>query len=118
MDALLFLDTDTLGPGEPGAPRPERVIDGAPSNTTWEIEVTPDGTVSTGIWEVQVGSWQVVKETWEFCTIIAGVSELIEEGKPPRRITVGDSFLMRPGHSYVWRVIEPTKKIYVIRENV
>ena len=32
-------------------------------------------------------------------------------------LRMGDSFIMRPGHSYIWRVITPTKKIYVIREN-
>ncbi len=46
------------------------------------------------------------------------VARLIEEGKPPRRITVGDSFIMRPGHTYIWKVIKPTKKIFVIREDV
>ncbi|MDI6025214.1 cupin domain-containing protein [Corticibacterium sp. UT-5YL-CI-8] len=118
MDALYFYDVGKLGAAEPGTPLPERVVEGAPTNKTWEIEVTPDGTISTGIWEVRDGAWRVVKETWEFCTIIEGESELIEDGKEPRRITVGDSFIMRPGHSYIWRVIKPTKKIYVIRENV
>ncbi|MGO4908796.1 cupin domain-containing protein [Pseudorhodobacter sp. W20_MBD10_FR17] len=118
MDALYYYDVSALGEPEVGSPLAERIIDGAPTNKTWEIEGTPDGTVSTGIWEVQVGSWHVVKETWEVCTIIEGESELIEEGKAPRRITLGDSFIMRPGHTYVWNVITPTKKIYVIRENV
>jgi uncharacterized cupin superfamily protein len=118
MDALYYFDLKNLGEPVAGAPLPERIIDGAPTNKTWEIEVTPDGTVSTGVWEVQVGSWQVVKETWEFVTIIEGESELIEEGKAPRKITVGDSFIMRPGHTYVWNIITPTKKIFVIRENV
>ncbi len=118
MDAIYYFDKENLGNPEPGRPLADRVIEGAPTNKTWEIEVIPDGTISTGIWEVQGGAWRVVKETWEFCTIIEGESELIEDGKEPRRITVGDSFIMRPGHSYIWRVIKPTKKIYVIRENV
>lgn len=118
MEALYFYDVSKLGEPVPGAPLAERVVEGAPTNKTWDIETTPDGSVTTGIWEVQGGAWRVVKETWEFCTIIEGESELIEDGKPPRRITVGDSFIMRPGHSYIWRVIRPTKKIYVIRENV
>jgi uncharacterized cupin superfamily protein len=54
--------------------------------------------------------------TWEFCSILSGVSELIEDGKAPVRIQAGDTFVMKPGFTGTWRVIETTRKLWVARD--
>jgi len=48
--------------------------------------------------------------------ILSGLSELIEDGKSPVRIKAGDSFVMQPGFTGVWRVIETTRKLWVSRD--
>lgn len=101
---------------EPGAPRPERVIEGNPVNRSWDMDATPDGKVTCGVWEVEVGAWNVVKDSWEFMTIISGHSELTEDGGATVVLKPGDSAVMRPGFRGVWRVIEPTRKYWTIYE--
>lgn len=101
---------------EPGAPRAERIIEGNPTNLSWDLEATPDGKVTSGVWEVAPGAWQVVKDSWEFMTIISGHSELTEDGGATMTLKPGDAYVMRPGFRGVWRVIEPTRKFWVIYE--
>ena len=117
MSGLTFFDLAHPGAGEPGQPVPERLVEGHPTWNTWQVAETADGNVSTGIWEVTPGAYRSVKgDTWEFCSILSGVSELIEDGHPPRRIGPGDTFVMNPGFVGVWRVLETTRKLWVIVE--
>ncbi|GAB4069451.1 cupin domain-containing protein [Ancylobacter sonchi] len=113
MSTLLVIDA--TNPGEPilGAPLPERIIAGNPSNKTWDLEKTPDGKVESGVWEVAPGSWNVVKDCWEFMQIVSGHSELTEDGGETVVLKPGVSFVMRPGFRGVWTVIEPTRKIWI-----
>jgi uncharacterized protein len=117
MTDLTFFDLENLGVPREGRPLPERLVEGDPRFKTWGIEKSEDGRVTAGVWEATPGAYLSVKgETWEFCSILSGVSELIEEGKPPRRIEAGDSFVMRPGFKGIWRVIETTRKLWVSRD--
>ena len=74
----------------------ERVIEGNPTNIGWDLEATPDGKVTCGVWEVEIGAWNVVTDSWEFMTIISGHSELTEDGgetvvlKPAETLKDGD----------------------------
>ena len=113
MNMNLF-DIEKLGQPRRSKPAPERVIEGNPEFTTWNVETTDDGKTVSGIWEATPGSWQSSKDgTWEFCTILAGVSELIEAGEEPRLVKTGDTFVLRPDFRGVWRVIETTRKAFV-----
>lgn len=100
-------------PPEEGRPDPSRVISGDPRFTTWNAEER-DG-LYAGVWEATPGAWRVVYDEWEFCHILAGVSVLTEDGGAARRLTAGDAFVIRPGFTGVWEVIETTRKEYVIR---
>ncbi|RUU02019.1 DUF861 domain-containing protein, partial [Mesorhizobium sp. M7A.T.Ca.TU.009.01.3.2] len=40
----------------------------------------------------------------------------IEDGFEPRQITAGDAFVMHPGFTGVWKVIETTRKLWVSRD--
>lgn len=114
MTNLLAIDANPSMEPELGSPRPERVIEGDPKNKSWDIEATADNKVTSGVWEVEPGAWNVVKDSWEFMTIISGHSELIEDGGETIVLKPGVSCVMRPGFRGVWRVHETTRKFWVI----
>jgi uncharacterized cupin superfamily protein len=55
------------GAGEPG--RPARVLEGNPTNLTWNITEDLDGELVSGYWEAQPGKWEFEATAWEFCHI-------------------------------------------------
>jgi len=117
MSNLTFFKFDDLGPSRDRAPLPERLMEGNPQFRSWEVERSSDDKVLTGIWETTPGTYRSIKGgTWEFCYILSGVSEVTEDGKPPVRIQAGDSFVMKPDFTGVWRCIETTRKIWVVYE--
>lgn len=117
MTLLNFFDLTNLPTPRESAPAPERRIDGDPRFKTWELSKSADGRPRAGLWEATPGAYRAIKGgTWEFCTILSGVSELSEDGKPPRRVVAGDSFVMHPGFEGVWRVIETTTKLWVTQD--
>lgn len=101
-----------IGP-ERGAPPADRVISGEPRFTTWNTEEA-DG-LFAGIWEATPGKWRIVYDEWEFCHILSGVSVIEEDGGEARTVRRGDSFVLRPGFTGSWEVVETTRKAYVIR---
>jgi uncharacterized cupin superfamily protein len=114
---LKFFKLNDLGEARDGQPLPERLVEGDPRFRTWDIETSADGSINTGVWEATPGAYQSIKgNTWEFCSILSGVSELIEDGKAPVRIQAGDTFVMKPGFTGTWRVIETTRKLWVARD--
>lgn len=110
-----FLAVSTAG-AEPkeGAPAPDRIVSGAPSFKTWNVEEA-DGGLYAGIWEATPGKWRIAYDEWEFCHILAGVSIVTEDGGEAHTLKAGDSFILRPGFKGTWEVVETTRKEYVIR---
>ncbi|MCQ4161252.1 cupin domain-containing protein [Roseomonas sp. GC11] len=101
---------------EPALSKPvaERLISGDPSFRTWLQDSSKDGRIRTGVWEATPGETLSIKgEGFEFCHILEGVIELVEEGQAPVRYKAGDSFVMKPGYRGVWRTLETVRKIYV-----
>jgi uncharacterized protein len=98
---------------EESRPDPGKVLAHDPVHTTWNIE-DRDG-LYCGIWQSTPGKWRISYDEWEFCHILSGVSIVTEEGGEERRVSAGDSFLLRPGFRGTWEVIETTRKEYVIR---
>ncbi len=113
-DRLISFDTSKVTP-EHDAPAPDRLIEGAPRFTTWNLDEADDGKMFSGIWESSPGKWRVEYDEWEFCSIVTGVSVL--EGEDGRRTMLrpGDSIVIRPGFRGTWEVVETTRKLYVIR---
>ncbi|MDT4834789.1 hypothetical protein FQZ97_684390 [compost metagenome] len=100
-----------------GNPLPERIIEGSPRFTTWKLEENTARKSAAGVWEATPGAYVSMKgDTWEFCSIVSGVSELTEDGQPTVRLQPGSNFIMRPGFKGVWRVIETTRKLWVTIE--
>lgn len=108
---LLRLTPDAVAP-EAGAPDPGRIVAGAPQFRSWEIE--SHGSTHAGIWEATPGAWRVAYDEWEYCRILSGHSTLTAEDGTVHHLRPGDGFVIRPGFRGVWRVIETTRKEYVI----
>ena len=113
MARLLAIGTDGIEPEE-GAPAADRLISGEPRFRTWNVEEA-EGGVYAGLWEATPGKWRIDYDEWEFCHILSGVSVVTEDGGEARRVTAGDSFVLRPGFKGSWEVVETTRKEYVIR---
>lgn len=112
-DRLLVFDADRIAP-EADAPPEERIVAGAPTNRTWNFEDDGAG-IYAGIWESSPGEWRVEYAEWEFCHIVAGLSILTEDGRPPVTLKAGDGFVLRPGFRGTWKVVETTRKHYVVK---
>lgn len=108
-----FLSVTPAGPAEIGAPDPARLISGNPVFSTWNLEER-DG-LFAGIWRSTPGKWRVHYTEWEYCRILSGLSVLTEDDGPARIVRAGDSFVLRPGFTGTWEVVETTTKDYVIR---
>ncbi|KJC35063.1 cupin [Bradyrhizobium sp. LTSP849] len=102
-----------FAPKESG-PTPERLIAGTPHYKTWAQDAAKGELVHTGVWEATPGETRSIKgETFEFCHIISGTIEITPDGGDPVTFTAGDSFVMKPGFTGVWKTIETVRKIYV-----
>lgn len=111
----LFVAIDTAGvEPETGAPAADRLLAGEPRFTTWTVDEAPGG-LYAGIWEATPGKWRIAYDEWEFCRILSGVSVVTQDGGAPRTVRAGDSFILKPGFSGTWEVLETTRKDYVVR---
>ena len=114
IDCLSFGDLEARS-FEPGAPKPERLLRGDPRQRTWLLDESADGTMFSGVWESTPGAWRVVYDEWEFCTILSGVSVVTPDGSAALQLRAGDSFVIRPGFTGVWDVVDTTRKSFVVR---
>lgn len=105
------------GQGDPeaGAPAPERVLEGAPAFRTWSAYENEAEKLYCGVWEATPGTWSIRYDEWESFTLLAGHSIVTPDGGEPVHLRAGDSMVIEPGFSGTWRVLETTRKTYVIR---
>lgn len=113
LDRIALKDLETR-PYETGAPAPDRILRGDPRHRTWLLDESADGKIFAGIWESTPGAWRIVYDEWEFCTILTGVSIVTPAGGAPVELKTGDSFVIRPGFTGAWDVVETTRKSFVI----
>ncbi len=97
---------------EEGRPDPGKVLAGDPVHTTWNIE--EKGGLYCGLWQSTPGKWRISYEEWEYVHILKGVSVLTDAAGVETVLRAGDSFIIRPGFSGTWEVLETTLKDYVI----
>ncbi|WP_415183350.1 cupin domain-containing protein [Phaeovulum sp.] len=105
--------TPTAATPETSRPDPAKLISGDPVHTTWNVE-DRDG-LYCGIWQSTPGKWRVSYDEWEYCRILSGRSVLTGADGSVQSVGPGDSFIIRPGFSGTWEVLETTTKDYVIR---
>ncbi|GAB1364928.1 cupin domain-containing protein [Rhodobacter sp.] len=98
---------------EVSRPDPAKVLAGDPVHTTWNLEEV-DG-LYCGLWQATPGKWRVSYDEWEYVYIHEGHSILTDADGTATHLRAGDSYIIRPGYSGTWEVIETTLKDYVIR---
>lgn len=108
-----WLNIAAAGSGETERPSSDKVISGDPVFTTWNTEER-DG-LYCGVWQSTPGKWRIRYDEWEFCHILSGTSIITDADGNARTVTAGDSFVLQPGFSGSWEVVETTRKEYVIR---
>ncbi|WP_323007204.1 cupin domain-containing protein [Pseudorhodobacter sp.] len=110
---LLFpVSCDGIAP-ETERPDADRLLAGDPVHTTWNLEDSAG--LYCGIWKSTPGKWKVSYTEWEYIRILEGVSVLTDAQGNATTLRSGDSWIIRPGFSGTWEVLETTIKDYVIR---
>lgn len=94
---------------EPGK---DVLIKGNPQFKTWVLNSLSNKATS-GIWESTPGKWKFAISHWEYCRILSGISIISEENGNRFTLKAGDSFILEPGFSGTWEVIETTRKDFV-----
>lgn len=101
------------GAPEIARPDPARLISGDPEHSTWLTDEAPG--LWCGVWRSTPGCWRVVYEEWEYFRLTEGVSVLTPDGGAPVTLRAGDAWVIRPGFTGTWEVVETTAKDFVIR---
>lgn len=113
-DLFLPFDLSAVTP-EREKPAPEKVISGDPKFTTWLFEAADGETLFAGVWEATPGKWRISYDEWEFCSILSGRSVVTDADGVAHEIAAGDHFVLRPGFTGTWEVVETTRKLFVIK---
>jgi len=105
-----------LGAGETetGGPDPARVISGQPVFTIGNGYGSADGKRFAGTWTSTPGAWRITYDEWEYCEIQSGISIVTHDDGRSWHLRPGDRFVIEPGFSGVWEVVEATTKTYVV----
>lgn len=98
---------------ETDRPAPDKLISGDPVFTTWNLEEA-DG-LYAGIWQSTPGKWRISYDEWEYFHVLSGRSVITSDDGTHVTLQAGDSYIVRPGFSGTWEVIDTTIKDYVIR---
>ncbi|MGU3493096.1 cupin domain-containing protein [Xanthobacteraceae bacterium A53D] len=93
----------------------DMVLAGTPQTQAFVTYDAPGERLCAGEWEATVGKWRVSYDEWEYCLIVSG--RCIVTGDDGTRIEAGpgDAFVLEPGFTGTWEVLEPMRKHWVIR---
>ncbi len=111
MQKLKLFREQTIEP-EHGVP--DKIITGTPKTRTWNHGTYLNEMLFTGTWEATPGRWHVHYDEWEYCYILKGKSVITDQDGNSITVNTGDSFVIEPGFSGTWEVIETVEKNYVI----
>ena len=111
MPHLLAVSRTGTSP-ETSRPDPAKLISGNPVHTTWNIEER--GTLFAGQWHSTPGKWRVSYDEWEYFRLLEGVSIITDAAGHATTLRAGDAFIIRPGFTGTWEVLDATLKDYVI----
>lgn len=101
-------------PWEPIAP--EKVVAGAPRTRTWVQYVHDAENLSAGLWEASPGAWRIAYTEWEHVLVLSGSCVLTGDDGTRLAAGPGDAFVIEPGFTGTWEVLELMRKQWVIRE--
>lgn len=111
MPHLVLVNRATT-PAETSRPDPTKVMSGDPVHTTWPVE--DRGNIFAGLWHSTPGKWRVSYDEWEYFRLIEGTSILTDATGHATTLRSGDAFIIRPGFTGTWEVLDATLKDYVI----
>ncbi|MEE4664685.1 cupin domain-containing protein [Pseudomonas alliivorans] len=97
-------------------PAPEKVFKGDPQQTVYNHYNSPCGQMNAGVWQGEIGQWQVNYTEHEYCEIVQGVSVLRDDQGRAKTLRAGDRFVIPAGFKGTWEVLEACRKIYVVFE--
>ena len=102
-------DPVTPGSGIVSRPAPERVVEGDPVFTTWEISEIP---AATGFWSGTPGAHRMARDRriWEQFLLLEGEIELTPEGGATVRHGAGAAVTIPAGFTGIWRTLSPVRK--------
>jgi uncharacterized cupin superfamily protein len=94
----------------------DKIISGAPATRTWVHYEEPRGKLAAGQWEATPGKWRIAYTEWEYIVMISG--SCIVAGDDGTEIHAGpdDAFVIEPGFTGTWEVLETMRKHWVIED--
>lgn len=94
----------------------DRLVAGTPCQAVDNAYASPDQAFQCGIWEGDIGAWQVRYTEHELCHMLAGRVRLTGDDGTREEFTTGDSFVIPAGFQGTWEVLEPARKLYAVYE--
>lgn len=87
----------------------------------WKLWAEPNGLADLNVWEAEPGVYEVDGEQrgrdwgkyYEVTTIVSGRVRVEEQGKEPIELAAGDTYVMAPGWTGAWVVLETVVKPFV-----
>jgi uncharacterized cupin superfamily protein len=96
---------------------PDQIVEGSPATSIAVLDVSPDGRVERGIWQITPGVVTDV-EADELFVVIAGSATVEVEGGPVLELAPGTVGMLRAGDRTVWRVRETLRKAYQVTHDL
>lgn len=97
------------------APKPTSV-EGNQQEAAKSFWTSPDGKLDVGIWECTPGRFTADRtNSTEICHFISGKIEMTDHGGNKRLLGPGDLLVLPRGWKGEWRIIEQTRKLYMIQ---
>jgi uncharacterized protein len=98
----------------PFSPKPTS-IEGDQMEAARTLFQSEDGSLEIGIWECTPGLFSADRSrSSETCHIISGLVEMRRADGETRKLGPGDLLVLPRGWKGEWRIIERTRKLYVI----
>lgn len=93
---------------------PDQVVEGNPVESGITVHDRAGSRTSVGLWESEAGTVDFASYPFdEFCSVVSGRIELVEEGGELWSFGPGDAFVIRKGFRGLWRMPVTTRKYYV-----
>ena len=99
-------------------PSSEKIIDGHPLQKAWVFYENSNNQFSSGIWQSEVGKWNVQFSEDEYCFILSGTSIVTDSEGNSQTVRPGDHFVINAGFKGTWEVTETCRKVFVACEAV
>ncbi len=112
---FIKIQIDENTPCSAREPNKDILINGNPQFKSWTFD-SISNKLKSGIWESTPGKWKFRNSHWEYCRILSGTSVITENTGKQFTVKAGDSFILKPGFTGTWEVVETTQKDFVAVE--